>query len=370
MAIGASVSAPVDGLYVKGQVGIGIVTPDASYKLQVVNSNFTGTGIYAKGSSNGLIAESEGGYGVLARGYTGIRGEGENTGVFGISTSDDGAGIDGVNENGGVGGSFISDRGYGLYATTLDGPYAGYFNGDIFSSGAYYGSDKNIKKNIREVSNAMSILKQLEPKNYEFKNEGNYASLHLPKGNHYGLLAQDVEKVLPNLVKESSHQIKNNPVKFDKGKPTSDSPKESINIKAVNYTELIPLLIKGIQEQEAKIDKQQQIITMLTDKIAKLEAINNTAGYTYDTDLTGISLGQNHPNPVEQNTTFRYTIPTGANAQILVYDAISGQLVKTLPAPGTGQIQLNGSGMKAGNYVYSLMVNGKVAASKQMVISK
>ncbi|MEJ7676440.1 MAG: tail fiber domain-containing protein [Segetibacter sp.] len=50
----------------------------------------------------------------------------------------------------------------------------------------------------------MSIIKQLKPRNYEFINDQKYASLNLPKGNHYGLIAQDLEEVLPALVKEVS----------------------------------------------------------------------------------------------------------------------------------------------------------------------
>jgi hypothetical protein len=59
----------------------------------------------------------------------------------------------------------------------------------------------------------MSIINKLQPKNYEFKTDEKYASLNLPKGTHYGLLAQDLEQVLPNLVKEAAHPI-NNPIQM------------------------------------------------------------------------------------------------------------------------------------------------------------
>ena len=52
----------------------------------------------------------------------------------------------------------------------------------------------------------MDIINQLHPKLYNFRNDGNYKLMNLPKGIHYGLIAQDVEKVLPNLVKNSKFE--------------------------------------------------------------------------------------------------------------------------------------------------------------------
>lgn len=57
------------------------------------------------------------------------------------------------------------------------------------------------------MSNALSTINKLKPKKYEFRNDGKYAALHLPKGNHFGLQAQDVEEVLPELVRETAHPV-------------------------------------------------------------------------------------------------------------------------------------------------------------------
>ena len=81
--------------------------------------------------------------------------------------------------------------------------------------------------------------------------------MNLPEGQHYGLIAEDVEKVLPALVKQS---------KFETA--TDESSKNgtttaAVDFKALNYTELIPIMIKGMQEQQAMIEKQQQQINEL-----------------------------------------------------------------------------------------------------------
>lgn len=117
-------------------------------------------------------------------------------------------------------------------------------------------------------TDAISCINKLKPQN-ECRNDGKYASLNLPKGNRYGLIAQELEEVLPDLVIESKHEIGNIRLKeirlpsADKKVLTADlkekeaeqkESKESINIKAVNYTELIPATIKAMQE----LDKKQK----------------------------------------------------------------------------------------------------------------
>ncbi|PSR52350.1 hypothetical protein AHMF7605_01835 [Adhaeribacter arboris] len=346
-----------------GTVAIGTTSPSSSYKLYISSSS--ASGIYSNGTDYGVRGTSP---------NIGVQGYGSVKGVFGYSNTANGKGVNGYAEQN-YGGFFESYDGTALYAKTYNGFYAALFYGNTYSSGTYYGSDKNIKKNIQEVGNAMSIINRLKPKYYQFREDAEYASLQLPKGNHYGLLAQDVEEVLPNLVKESSHEVSTTkpiiltePAADGKFTPVVVEPKETkktITIKAVNYTELIPLLIKGLQEQ-------QQTISTLQEEIMKLKAASNT-GYTSNLnnlERLGVSLEQNSPNPANQNTTFRYTIPAGLQAQILVYNATSGKLVKTLAAPGTGQVQMSSNNLPAGIYIYNLVVEGKLMASKQMVISE
>jgi hypothetical protein len=53
-----------------------------------------------------------------------------------------------------------------------------------------------------------------------------------------------------------------------------------------------------------------------------------------------------------------------------VYHSASGKLVKTLQAPATRQVEMNASDLEAGTYIYTLVVNGKQTAAKQLVLSK
>ena len=89
----------------------------------------------------------------------------------------------------------------------------------------------------------MNIVNQLHPKRFQYRQDGEYARMNLPRGERHGLLAQDVEKVLPGLVIETP---------FDAATIDPNAAPVPTNLKALNYTELIPIMIKAIQEQQAE----------------------------------------------------------------------------------------------------------------------
>jgi len=80
-------------------------------------------------------------------------------------------------------------------------------------------------------------------------------------------------------------------------------------------------------------------------------------------------LNKNQPNPFNQSTIIRYRLPQGTTGQINFYDE-KGTLLKTLRANETGQAMINGGDLKAGTYTYTLLVNGKMVASKKLVLIK
>ena len=113
--------------------------------------------------------------------------------------------------------------------------------GDVAISGSVFGvSDGKLKTNVRSINNALQIVGQLNPLMYEFDTQ-KYDALQLAQGTQYGLIAQDVEKILPELITELNLT-------------------ESESYKSVNYNALIPILIEAIKEQQKEID-------LLTEKI-------------------------------------------------------------------------------------------------------
>ncbi|MEO8117425.1 MAG: tail fiber domain-containing protein [Bacteroidota bacterium] len=328
---------------------------------------------YNAGSGAGIFASSANYYGVY-----GYNGGGNSSGVYGYSIGGSGSvGVTGSCGGIGYGMAAYGNSGSGIYATSTSN-YAGYFVGDVYCSGTYVGSDLRLKQNIKDVTSAMDIINQLHPKQYDFKTDGNYKLMKLPAGNHYGLIAQDVEKILPNIVRNSQFEtgsvVPPTVRKPGDGETTASLKKvqsETIDFKAVNYTELIPIMIKGMQEQQAVIEKQQQQIDELKQTVQSMTSNQFAAGKSNIDNANTAFLKQNSPNPFNQNTTVQCFVPTTAKqAQLSVYN-MNGNLVKTFSlTTGMNQVNISAGTLSSGQYTYSLMIDGKRADSKNMILTK
>jgi hypothetical protein len=117
--------------------------------------------------------------------------------------------------------------------TTSDSNYNNlYIPGDLFVDGSIVSpSDITLKENIIEISEDLSDnIMRLKPIQYTFKSDNKRN-----KQVHYGFIAQDFEAFFPELV--------------------SIKPDKKENIKAINYLEILPLLVGKIQKMQNEIDE-------------------------------------------------------------------------------------------------------------------
>jgi hypothetical protein len=268
-----------------------------------------------------------------------------------------------------------SGTGIGILGTTGNtASYAGYFSGNIYTTGSYLPSDLTLKKDVKDFTKAIDIINQLHPKIYLYKDDENFKSMNLPKGDRYGLIAEDVEKVLPGLVKQTKFET----VRDESRKNGVSS--SAIEFKALNYTELIPIIIKGMQEQDALIQKQQQLMQkqelQMQQQQKQIDELKNMVtaltGKTGISDAAkGSSLQQNAPNPFNQNTTIQFSVSSSAKqAQLMIYDQ-SGRLVRSFSlGTGESQVTIDKGSLPGGNYAYTLMVDGKKVDTKNMILAK
>ncbi|MBX3257248.1 MAG: tail fiber domain-containing protein [Chitinophagaceae bacterium] len=104
-------------------------------------------------------------------------------------------------------------------------------------------ADKDVKKNIAVMEDQLQKLMQLQPKKYEY-NINNFKYLKLQKGKQYGFIAEEVEAVFPELVKQKS-------ISYMYGKNVY----RNATVKVVDEERLIPVLVAAIQEQQNEIEK-------------------------------------------------------------------------------------------------------------------
>ncbi|MBZ0100297.1 MAG: tail fiber domain-containing protein, partial [Taibaiella sp.] len=229
-------------------------------------------------------------------------------------------------------------------------------------------SDKKFKEDIHDLEGTMEKIMMLEPKSYLFKDEKEFPSFSFPQGTQFGFIAQDLEKIFPELVEESV-----NPAQYDDdGKMIADK----VTFKGVEYTSLIPVLTAGIQEQQKMIEEKNVRIDELEERIARLEEKMNNNGT--DIDYTGNDkkvseaiLFQNTPNPFNGNTEIRYRLPENyTHADVMIFD-MNGKKIRSIALQGSeGYVTVSAHDLAAGMYMYSLVLDGEIAATKRMLVNK
>lgn len=266
-----------------------------------------------------------------------------------------------------TGGSYVN---MGIRASGSGGVYnyAGYFDGDLVYTGNFYqASDIIFKENIIPVTNAMESISSLQPKSFTFKNS-EYPYMNLPKGHRYGLIAQEVEDVLPYVVTTS--------IQPEQKDSAGNIISPELLYKSINYTDLIPVIIAGMKEQQGVIDSLKDQIIYLQSLIgtnAKTDGDNgNNTQYVELENVNAIILNQNDPNPFAEETDITYTLPDNvSDAKIMFYDN-NGKIIKTveLIGRGDGSLHVYASNLSAGIYAYALVADGKVIDTKKMVCTK
>lgn len=235
--------------------------------------------------------------------------------------------------------------------------WGGFFVGDVGSTTGYYIiSDKKLKTNIKPMNNALGKIMQLKPSTYSFRTE-EFKGITLSKGTQMGLIAQELEEVFPELIKETGL-----PGRDEDGKIIATGQ----TIKTVDYVSLIPVLISAMQEQQKQIMEQRELINDLINRSG------STSGMNEINHSNGFSMSQNEPNPFNGETRIKYTLPEQAkNAHVVIYD-LSGKQIMSLPITekGSSQITITSEKLAAGIYIYSIVADNKIIDSKKMIVAE
>ncbi len=242
--------------------------------------------------------------------------------------------------------------------------YAGYFDGDIIHTGTINGiSDSLLKTSVSTLTGTLDIINSLRPVSYLY-NSVAHDCFEVSDEKQIGLIAQNVEAVLPLLVKNN-----HNPAEYDENHMLV-SPE--ISFKSVNYIGLIPVLIGAIKEQQGQINSLiTQLNSCCNTSMETRSAEGNTEITQQNVHLSNksIVLNQNVPNPFAEQTIISYNINEDfSKAQILFYDA-NGRLIQAtdITTKGAGQLNIFADDLTTGVYSYALVVDGRVIETKKMV---
>ncbi|MCR4836381.1 MAG: T9SS type A sorting domain-containing protein [Bacteroidaceae bacterium] len=274
------------------------------------------------------------GYYNSANGFTvgveGIAGDGKNGYNYGVTGS-----IVGAKNGAGIFGCV----GYEGHSRYIHDKYAGYFLGKVFVEGdlfidqdhLFHYSNEDVMPNKQPIGSVLNRVMSITPFAYKFPSSSD---------SIYALSAQNISNVFPYLV-------------------SSDG-------EFVDYTELIPILVKAIKEMQAEIDVLQ---SALARSGGNLDFNSSYRSPLYSG--TSAVLYQNSPNPFTNSTTIRFTLPDDVqDAYIYIFD-MTGKMQKQIPIDISMQsVTIQGYELSAGMYIYSLVIGGKEVDSKRMILSK
>lgn len=101
-------------------------------------------------------------------------------------------------------------------------------------------SDVRFKKNIKPLQNSLSKITSLNGYNYEWRND-EFPSKNFNKGIDIGLIAQEVEKVYPEVVFTANDEMQS---------------------KSIDYSKLVPALVESIKELKAEVEELKSLLNL------------------------------------------------------------------------------------------------------------
>jgi hypothetical protein len=199
------------------------------------------------------------------------------------------------------------------------------------------------KDNVKTLEKASDKIMALRGVEYDLKKENG-------GGHAIGFIAEEAGKVLPETVTWEA---------------------DGKNAMGMNYDAVIPVLVEAFKELSREKDAQ---IKALESRLAQLEkaSSNGRVGALGTSAETSAVLRQNRPNPFGEKTTIEYVLPEAAKQATLFIYNLQGEQLKRFDIADkrSKSLELNGNTLPAGLYLYSLLVDGKVVDTKQMVLTK
>lgn len=304
-----------------------------------------------------------------------------------------------------------------ICTNTLGGMYAyvNYYNnkvtfrvaasGEVYSTAGFaQSSDSICKEHIRPLPSALNKIKSLRGVSFDYKESTSPSGANIQKAfkvassdvrdtpeetaskediqtgtpsstvspeifqqieeeksrKRIGLIAQEVEKVYPEVVRTQPD-----------------------GTKGIFYCDLVAVLVEGIKELQDSLVTRDLQMKALEERLAKVENMlvlpAKAPGSITKDNVTGNKMGQseailyqNTPNPFNHKTEISYRLSSDARtAWVCIYN-LNGQQLKKYPVSVSsimGKITVSGSELTPGMYIYALVINNEVVDSKRMTLT-
>lgn len=256
--------------------------------------------------------------------------------------------------------------------------WAGYFNGQVnvignmFHGSTFIFSDEQIKTNVEELNDQANQLMSLHPHKYTFTDEAR-DRLHLSGGEQFGFLAQELQETYPELVSRTQVMAKVDSM--------GNELAPAMDLAAVNYVGLVPVLVSGHQQQENRLVSLEGQVAQLQSQLAQaMEQMTACCAGA------GIGAGQRAlvspstspalendlrvvPNPVADRTELRYTVANEGHVRLEITDASSRIVLKREEGQrteGSYMYEWDTTLLAPGTYICTLYINDEFLVKKSV----
>ena len=223
--------------------------------------------------------------------------------------------------------------------------------GTVTTDGIVVPVKENIKENFKSISNedkikTLSSIMSLDVLSYKLPSDiCDEEKVDQSFNYHYVVSPEELQLLFPSLVSQGSD-----------------------GTKGINYTELLPLLLRSIQELKQEVDGLKATIVSLEES-SYFQGSRSTDSNANSRFMA--TLMQNAPNPVRTQTVINYTLVGNFSSAFIRISDITGNNIKTYDVKsGTGSVTVNASDLGAGLFLYSLIVDDNIADTKKMVVTQ
>jgi len=226
-------------------------------------------------------------------------------------------------------------------------------------------SDGRLKTGVKPFNEGLDVIRKFNPVWFRYNGKLGLES----EKDHVGTVAQDLAKIAPYMVEESS---------FTTYDSLTKSETEHKYLTA-NYSALNFVLINAIKEQQEIIDRHELKIQELEKRIASTEngnslssSENTSIGLSSNDNDSGpflnAQLKESYPNPSNGNLVIPFFVSENANeAQIMIYNFRGEEILrKEVAERGDSSIPIDG--LRNGIYYYSLIVDNNEIGTKKMIV--
>jgi len=245
-------------------------------------------------------------------------------------------------------------------------------------SGLLITSDRSLKRNIQPIKSALERVMQLQGFSFDYhfawmekESEQRFsADEHFAAAQErtptltreifdqmekeqsrqrLGIIAQDVERVFPELVRTQED-----------------------GLLAVFYPEMVAVLIEAIKEQQAQIETLQAEVRQLQGGSVIAPRAGTGEAAIINPAVAQSVLHQNAPNPFSSATQINYYLPANVTNAFLIFYDLQGRQLKqiTLTQRGAGSEIISGAVFAPGIYLYALIVDGQEVDVKRMILTE